>query len=73
MTDVVQKKVICSSCGKVYPGLLYLSLGNMATEEERQKMDSGEINISICPKCGNKNEITDNLPQWTIKDEKPIA
>ena len=64
MTDATPKTVTCSSCGNIYQGLYYRSLGIMATGEQKQKAQSGELNMSTCPKCNTKNKVTENLPHW---------
>ena len=71
MTDAELRKVTCSSCGNEYQGVYYLSLSSFTTsDEEKQKMESGQLHKSKCPKCGTENDVTDDLPQWTVEDLK---
>jgi len=67
MTKVKQYKVTCNSCGHQFPALYMFSTNSFmpkSSEEEKQKRKEFWEKNGVCPKCGIRNEVTSNLPEW---------
>lgn len=54
MTRPIVKKVTCPNCGTEGDFVMYASINAEYNPELIKKMESGELSIYECPKCGKK-------------------